>query len=280
MIVINKKKIKNSRLRYVQGSGLLNNLIDKLPFELHLPGGYSYCGPGTRLAERIARNEPGINQLDSACKLHDIAYSETTDISKRHIADKKLQEFAKSRIHSTDSTLGERLSSRLVNFVMAAKRKMGAGMKRVVMKKRKCGSGMGKKKKNTFENNVKKIRSELRLKKPKNQQELINLALNAARRNISIQPKTRIIPLPKTGGIIPFLIPILAALSSAGGIASGVAGVIRTINEIKDGKKKLAETERHNKSIEEIALKSGKGMYLKPYKNGHGLFLKPYSKNY
>jgi hypothetical protein len=31
------------------GAGFVNSLINKLPVELHLPGGYQYCGPGTKL---------------------------------------------------------------------------------------------------------------------------------------------------------------------------------------------------------------------------------------
>ena len=53
------------------GSGLINNLINKLPFELHIPG-YQYCGPGTHIQKRLSRGDSGINPLDSACKEHDI----------------------------------------------------------------------------------------------------------------------------------------------------------------------------------------------------------------
>ena len=37
---------------------------------------------------------------------------------------------------------------------------------------------------------------------------------------------------------------------------------------------KKKENERHNKTIESIAM--GKGLYLKPYKQGFGLYLKPW----
>lgn len=57
----------------VHGRGLLNKIINKLPVELHIPG-YQFCGPGTKLAKRIARGDHGINPLDTACKEHDIAY--------------------------------------------------------------------------------------------------------------------------------------------------------------------------------------------------------------
>lgn len=74
--------------RQKKGSGILNKLINKLPVELHLPG-YQYCGPGTKLQKRLARGDPGINQLDTACKEHDIAYSQNLDnIQARHATDK------------------------------------------------------------------------------------------------------------------------------------------------------------------------------------------------
>lgn len=41
----------------------LNKTIDSLPFELHIPG-YNYCGPGTKLAARLARNSQPVNGLD------------------------------------------------------------------------------------------------------------------------------------------------------------------------------------------------------------------------
>lgn len=54
------------------GAGLLNRTIDALPFELHIPGVYRFCGPGTKLEERLARKERGINQLDELCREHDL----------------------------------------------------------------------------------------------------------------------------------------------------------------------------------------------------------------
>ena len=54
---------------------LNNNFLNK-----HLPRynwrlGYNCCGPGTKLAIRIARGDTGINQFDDFCKQHDIIYS-------------------------------------------------------------------------------------------------------------------------------------------------------------------------------------------------------------
>lgn len=41
-----KKKLRKILLKSVKrGSGFVDKIIDKLPFELHLPS-YNYCGPG------------------------------------------------------------------------------------------------------------------------------------------------------------------------------------------------------------------------------------------
>jgi len=51
-----------------RGSGIINKIIITLPFEAHIPG-YNFCGPGTKLKQRLERGDRGINQLDEACRL-------------------------------------------------------------------------------------------------------------------------------------------------------------------------------------------------------------------
>lgn len=41
----NKSVNPDKKLGTKRGNGLLNKIIDKLPFELHVPS-YQYCGPG------------------------------------------------------------------------------------------------------------------------------------------------------------------------------------------------------------------------------------------
>ena len=52
---------------------------------------YNYCGPGTKLEERLASNDPKvrdpINNLDSICQRHDIAYSKAKNLKDKHKAD-------------------------------------------------------------------------------------------------------------------------------------------------------------------------------------------------
>jgi hypothetical protein len=95
-------------------------------------------------------------------------------------------------------------------------------------------------------------------------------------RNIFIP---RVIPVRKTGGFIPFLIPILAGLSAVGSLAGGISSITKAVNDAKNATVKLDEAKRHNKIMESIGLgKQGSGLFLKPYRKGLGLYIKP--KNY
>lgn len=236
------------------GKGLLNSIINKLPFEAHLPG-YQYCGPGTKLKERLKRNDPGINGLDRACKEHDIAYAETNETAKRNIADKILAKKALERIKSSDASLGERSAALGVAGIMMAKSKMGMGLKK------QSGGCLKKscKKKTSIEKkdiSAAKVKAK---KKPK------------ASKNTP-----RIIPAPKIGGVLP-LVPIFAGLSALGALMGGSAGVANAVISANKAKKDLKEVQRHNETMEAIALgnRNGKGLYLLPHKNGSGLYLTP-----
>lgn len=88
----------------------------------------------------------------------------------------------------------------------------------------------------------------------------------------------RVLPLPRSGGVLP-LLPIFAGLSAIGTLAGGAAGVAKAVNEASDAKRRLTELQRHNETMEAIAInKGGRGLFLKPYRKGLGLFMKPYSK--
>lgn len=114
-------------MKYYFGSGVVNTLINKLPFELHLPG-YNYCGPGTKLQTRLARGDQGVNALDESCRKHDIAYAQNKNLELRHKADSILGKEAWKRVKSKDASIGERLSALGVAGVMKAKVKLGMGL--------------------------------------------------------------------------------------------------------------------------------------------------------
>lgn len=125
---------------------VLNRAVDLLPFEAHIPG-YQYCGPGTKLKQRLERGDLGINPLDKACKAHDIAYSIYNDSRRRAQADKELAERAWQRVSAPDSSIAEKAAAWAVTNAMKIKSKFGGRLKKAsvrgVRKKtiRKKGKG-------------------------------------------------------------------------------------------------------------------------------------------
>jgi len=233
-----------------KGSGLINSVINRLPVELHLPG-YQYCGPGTNLKKRLARGDKGINLLDSACREHDIAYDHSNSLTDRHEADRILENRAWERFKASDSNFKEKASAWGVTNAMKIKRKIGAG----------CG----------FKAAIKAAKNALKNNKcEKNMSKLIKKCVSAARKvfgkNKNKTRHPRVIPIPKTGGMLP-LIPIFAGLSALGSLTGGIAGVVKTIREFN------RTTPSH----------LGNGLYLTPYKGGSykiqkckGLYGTPY----
>lgn len=170
------------------------------------------------------------------------------------------------RFRSKDASFGEKVAALTVSGIMKGKTTLGMGgrrRKKVITFKKAIGIA-----KRRLGGKVKKFPL----------QKSAQLALAALRKNKILGPQQRIIPIPKTGGILP-LIPIFAALGALGSLGGGAAAVAKAVNEAKVAKQTLEEAKRHNKALEEAAV--GKGLYLKPYKKGFGLYLRPYNpKNY
>ena len=75
-----------------RGGGLdIQKWLSKTGIEFHWPG-YQYMEPGTKLKERLAREDPGINRLDKIAKQHDIAYAKAKNLEDKWIADTKMIE--------------------------------------------------------------------------------------------------------------------------------------------------------------------------------------------
>lgn len=251
-------------------SSLLNCLINHLPFELHLPG-YNYCGPGTKLTKRLIRGDRGINLLDEYCKQHDVAYNKSSSLIHRHKADIKLMKMARKRAQSSNASLGEKFAANLVNKAMLAKVSNGCGLKgSKLTKKESIKTGVGLKK--HFKKIVSHTRKHLQKLKPKCKKMAIELAIAAAKESMkdSSVKLPRMIPIPKTGGILP-LIPIFAGLSAVGSLAGGAAAITKVINEFKAAKKQFAELKRHNEKMEGLCI--GRGLEVKPYNKGFGIFI-------
>lgn len=122
-----KRKITKKKPLVKGGKGIVNWMIKHLPMEMHIPG-YQYCGPGTKLKERLANNDPGINDLDRACKEHDIAYSRVKDVSGRNQADIVLGKKAFERARATDASISERAAAFTIAGIMSVKSRMGMGL--------------------------------------------------------------------------------------------------------------------------------------------------------
>lgn len=274
------------RITRKSGNGILNSAINNLPVELHIPG-YKFCGPGTKLAKRLARGDVGINGLDEACKEHDVAYSREKNLEQRHTADKILGEKAVERFKSPNASIGEKAAALAVAAAMKAKVKLGMGCINGKTKRNKSKTGKRKAKSKkvggslAFKDVTKQARVALKGKNVQNMKDAIKVALKAVNK---VKKKkyikaARVIPIPKTGGFLP-LIPLFAGLSALGALGGGAAGIAKAVNDAKAAKQKLEESKRHNAAMEEIAM--GKGLYMRPYKQRFGLFLgrKKPSKRY
>jgi hypothetical protein len=270
---------------YQSGKGLLNTFINKLPFELHVPG-YRYLGPGTKLDDKLAKNTSGINLLDEAAKQHDIAYSRHKDLESRHRADKELEYKAWDRVTSPDAKLSEKAAAWFTTNAMKLKRKFGAGVKKNTYthrkRKRTVGRGVQRKQRTkrnrsikskggkgiTFNQLVKKAKQAIsdRGKKNSDIQALAARSLSAIKKyKIKNKPHNkRILALPKIGGAIP-LIPILAALSHVGSLVGGVTAIVNAIKNIKDVK-------------DQYKAQQGSGIAFTPYRIGHKLLIHPHKR--
>jgi len=111
------------------GGGLVDKLINTLPFEAHIPG-YNL----QKLQKRLERGDQGINPLVETCKKHDIAYSQNKALSDRHRADSILIDKAWSRVKSPDSSPGEKAAAYFVTNIIKAKQEFGMGFNKTEKK--------------------------------------------------------------------------------------------------------------------------------------------------
>lgn len=285
------------------GKGIVNSLINNLPFELHSPG-YNYLGPGTNLHLKEEKEILPINKLDEAAKEHDISYDKYKDLSKRHEADKILEEKAKERIYAKDASLSEKVNAYLTSKAMCVKRKCGMGIQlnsdeNPFQYKQKLGKYL-KQPINLSEDQQKEIYSavknekgvtiklepfQLRRTKESVMREtylpLSQQQINAINKHVKNDMK-KIFSLKlsqtqlkcmnnneKIGGFLPAVLPFIPAIGAA--VTAG-SSLYKAYNDKKTNDKLLEEKIRHNKVLEDQNLKNGNGLLLK--KSGDGLLLK------
>ena len=84
--------------------------------QFHIPGGYNFAGPGTKLAKRLKRRDKPKNILDRIAMYHDIAYSKARNLQDKWKADDIM-------IRSIDRLPGKKtMTEKAVKKIMQAKR--------------------------------------------------------------------------------------------------------------------------------------------------------------
>ena len=114
----------------VAGGSFLNSLVNKIPFEMHLPG-HNFTGPGTKLNKRL--NPDGtpkewsmpINRVDNAAYHHDLCYSKYDDTKTRNeVCDNTMLTELSGILNPT---LRERIDKYIVGKLIRAKVNFGLG---------------------------------------------------------------------------------------------------------------------------------------------------------
>ena len=113
-----QKRRKTTRRRQRGGALDVQKWLGKTGIEFHWPG-YQYMGPGTHLAKRLKRGDPGINRLDKVAKQHDIDYSHANNLRDKWKADRKM-------IKAIDNFKGRKtMTEHIVKNIMKGKVKLG-----------------------------------------------------------------------------------------------------------------------------------------------------------
>ena len=116
--------------RDATGGSFLNSLVNKVPFEMHLPG-HNITGPGTKLYKRL--NSDGTpmewsiptNRVDNAAYHHDLCYSKHDDTKTRNeVCDKTMLGELSGIVNPT---LRERIYKSIVGKLIKAKVNVGLG---------------------------------------------------------------------------------------------------------------------------------------------------------
>lgn len=265
------------------GAGLVNKMIDNLPFPLHLPG-YKYAGPGTPLERNLEVGVKPVNKLDEAAMYHDIAYSKTKDTAERSIADRILENKAWDRVKASDASLGEKANAWLVTNAMKLKRVTGQGIGNTNQEYIQYPINLDDHEKERLAEAVQYQRSVTvmirnqrtkdaisnEIQVPLTQYQLRKLR-SAATRNINAKltfSKRQIQHMGKEGGFLPALPALIAA---APAVTAVVTSLFKAYNDKKTNDRLIDEKIRHNRVIEENV---GKGIYLKKKPTGSGVYMR------
>ena len=266
----------------VSGNGIVNDVINNLPFEAHFPGGYQYLGPGTNLALKMEKNIRPKNKLDAHARDHDIAYSKSNNLKDRHAADYRLEQDAWKRVKAPDASLGEKAAAWVTTNMMKAKQALGAGVS--MSSYTKYPIDVGENDKINIANAAKLktgVQADVRLVRTKNsvanqmhapltkyQIKKIKKASKNGDQSVKIKFSAKQVQKFKQGGLLP------AALLAAAPVVAGIASNLYNSYVNKKANDRLIEEKiRHNRAME----RSGEGLYIqtkpKALKGGEGLYM-------
>ena len=126
--MVNASHAEKTKTQFIKrdatGGSFPNSLMNKLPFEIHLPG-HKRTGPGTKLHKRL--NPDGtlkewsipINRVDNAAYHHDLGYSKHDDTKTRNeVCDKTIFGELSGNVNPT---LRERIYKSIVEKLIKAK---------------------------------------------------------------------------------------------------------------------------------------------------------------
>jgi len=130
---------KKSKFITASGKGFINDTINSLPFEMHMPG-HNFTGPGTKLNKRLnedmtpkAWSKP-INRVNKAACHDDICYVKNKD-TKTHneVCDKNML----TELNAIyNPTLRERMERGVVSTIIGTKKHFGWGLKKQAQRER------------------------------------------------------------------------------------------------------------------------------------------------
>lgn len=115
------------------GSGVVNGLINNLPFEMHYPG-HNFLGPGTKLDKRLnddmtpkAWSTP-VDRDDAIAYHHDLCYAKNKDGKTRNsVCDKNM---LRELDAVTNPTPAEQRHIGIAKAIIGTKKRLGWGFKK------------------------------------------------------------------------------------------------------------------------------------------------------
>ena len=124
---------KSKFIKSQKGKVFLNDTINSLPFEMHIPG-HNFTGPGTKWNKRLnadmtpkAWSKP-TNRVDKAAYHHDICYVKNKDTKTRNEVCDNNMLTALNGIYNP--TLRERMERGVVSTIIGTKKRFGWGLKK------------------------------------------------------------------------------------------------------------------------------------------------------